>query len=129
MPKAERDAAPAGEACNLALGRRWELRPAGHYEPPARSWLTTGIAGESAARRRDKNAAVERRKASIPIARDAPPKGGSWCASRRSPPLLFKGEIGRRRTRRLQTIRAAERWLAQMSCPRRRASSNQRRCR
>src|SRR5205085_3741444 len=60
------DAAPAGGACNLALGRRWELRPAGHYEPPARSWLTTGIAGESAARRRDKNAAVERRKASIP---------------------------------------------------------------
>src|SRR4051812_42876177 len=40
------------------------LRPAGHYEPPARSSLTTGIAGESAARRRDKNAAVERRKAS-----------------------------------------------------------------
>jgi len=25
------------------------LRPAGHYEPPARSSLTTGIAGESAA--------------------------------------------------------------------------------
>src|SRR5215203_3969984 len=40
------------------------LRPAGHYEPPARSSLTTGIAGESAARRRDKNAAVERREAS-----------------------------------------------------------------
>src|SRR5829696_1250460 len=61
----------------LALGRRWELRPAGHYEPPARSWLTTGIAGESAARRRKENAAVERRKASIPIARDAPPTQSS----------------------------------------------------
>src|SRR3954452_24023432 len=53
------------------------LRPAGHYEPPARSSLTTGIAGESAARRRKENAAVERRKASIPIARDAPPTQSS----------------------------------------------------
>jgi hypothetical protein len=37
------------------------LRPAGHYEPPARSWLTIRgqVPDESAARRRDKNAAVE----------------------------------------------------------------------
>src|SRR4051794_39509391 len=90
------DAAPAGGACNLAPGRRWELRPAGHYEPPARSWLTTGIAGESAARRRDKNAAVERREASIPRrhlrrlrklvcgARDAPPTQSSMRRLRKA---------------------------------------------
>src|SRR3954466_864082 len=40
----------------------WGLRPAGHYEPPARSSLTTGLAGESAAPRRiDAGRRAERR--------------------------------------------------------------------
>jgi len=39
--EAGQDAAPAGGICNPAPGRRREHRPAGHYEPPARSWLTT----------------------------------------------------------------------------------------
>ncbi len=38
----ERDAVPAGEPRKLALGRRRELS-GGHYEPPARSWLTARV--------------------------------------------------------------------------------------
>ncbi len=66
------------------------LRPAGHYEPPARSWLTIRESpNESAARRRSENAAVERRKASIPIARDARRKAETEnSAFRRSIPSL-----------------------------------------
>src|SRR5665213_4124893 len=38
----ERDVAPAGKPRKLALGRRRELS-GGHYEPPARSWLTERV--------------------------------------------------------------------------------------
>jgi hypothetical protein len=96
------------------------LRPAGHYEPPARSSLTTGIAGESAARRRDKNAtsgaprgehpsqlvcadcvnssAVARDASRLTsVARRADRKAWHRCAFRRSAPLAFQGEHRRRR--------------------------------
>jgi hypothetical protein len=86
-------AAPADEPRKLVLGRRRGLRPAGHYEPPARSWLTTGEnPGESAARRRRRTPqwSAERR---APFAKGAPPQGGVWCASRRSAPLTARGTI------------------------------------
>src|SRR4051812_14370969 len=100
------------------------LRPAGHYEPPARSWLTTGIAGESAARRRDKNAAVERRKASIPrrhLRRLRKLSAAQGMRRRKAEvgapfgaplPSLSRGrneEAGEPGA--FQTIRVAERWL------------------
>ena len=46
----------AGRCGARGRGLQPRTRAAGYYEPPARSSLTTGLAGESAARRRDKNA-------------------------------------------------------------------------
>ena len=40
VSEAERDAAPAGVARQPRTRAASGLRPAGHYEPPARSWLT-----------------------------------------------------------------------------------------
>src|SRR4051812_49886137 len=73
------------------------LRPAGHYEPPARSWLTTGIAGESAARRRDKNAASGAPKGERPSPRAHRTQGAVDTKVRlsalRSPHLVSRGDI------------------------------------
>src|SRR3954471_24812904 len=112
------------------------LRPAGHYEPPARSSPTTGLAGESAARRRDKNAtsgaprgehpsqlvcadcvnlsAVARDASRLTsVARRADRKVGHRCAVRRSSPLTFAQGRNKRRpvAEKNRNIRAAERWL------------------
>src|SRR5215203_3714382 len=48
------------------------LRPAGYYEPPARSSLTTGIAGESAARRRRRTPQWSAERRAL-FAKGAPP--------------------------------------------------------
>jgi hypothetical protein len=98
--KAERCAAPAGEARNLALGRPG-APPGGHYDPPARSWLIRD--GQPSWKARpgiEKKPQVERREARVPIARDPERlasvqratlarKGASQAprASRRSAPL------------------------------------------
>ena len=106
----ERDAVPAGELRKLALGRRRELS-GGHYEPPARSWLT-GRTKESDRKAQPddwQNAAAERREARSRESESTLPTTG---ASLGAPPPLIEG---RERSEGVpdadQTIRAAQRWL------------------
>ena len=65
------DAVPAGRPRKPALGRRRELS-GGHYEPPARSWLT-GRTKESDRKAQPddwQNAAAERREALLSFKRE-----------------------------------------------------------
>src|SRR5947207_13063094 len=121
--KAERGAAPAGEARNLALGRPG-APPGGHYGSPARSWLITRrqCRVESAARDCKEAAGgaprgegpfslgVPERLASVP----GPPRHGvpgcfaSTRASRRSAPPRFEGTKWKTASPAPQRIGAAE---------------------
>src|SRR5947209_13458345 len=92
------------------------LRPAGHYEPPARSSLTTGLAGESAARRRDKNATSGAPRGERPDRKGRKPRPPAWlvtrCAFRRSAPPHIRGRKEKEGAPGAdQTTGAAERWL------------------
>src|SRR3954452_19197858 len=76
------------------------LRPAGHYEPPARSSLTTGIAGESAARRRDKNAASGAPRGERPDRKGRKPRPPAWLVYKvRLPALRSPSLSGEERKR------------------------------
>ena len=80
-------AAPAGEARNLAPGRR--RGSARRHYGLLRSWLTVraGYPEESAARRRKENAAMARRQARRSRKGSHTEKEG--CAHRRAIPLIF----------------------------------------
>ena len=107
------------------------LRPAGHYGLPARSWLTTGVTLRRKRGPTLKNAVMERREASIPIARDAHASPGVRAVPRRRgngapcgapSPSLFEGEKEGPRTRGAdhgapapQTTGPAELWLDRMT--------------
>ena len=112
--KAERGAAPAGEARNLALGRprdpaRRPLR-AGCEELAARS--TAQMPRTETRPRGLKSPQVERREASVPIARDA---GSPRKRSRHAAHVELVGQLGRV-TRRLdpsgEVHAAGEFWSA-----------------
>src|SRR6266571_5518318 len=64
--KAERGAAPAGEARNLALGRPG-APPGGYYDPPARSWLIRAPMPWKARPGIAKKPQVERREVRVPF--------------------------------------------------------------
>ena len=97
------DAVPAGRPRKPALGRRRELS-GGHYEPPARSWLTgrtraQALGSDRKAQPGDrKNAAAERREARSRESESTLPTTG---ASLGAPPPPHSGEGKERgRTRR-----------------------------
>ena len=95
--RAGRDAAPAGEARNLALGRPG-APPGGHYGPPARSWLI------GARMPRKARPGIEKcrtwsagRRARPRRTRPCPPKAWTFWAPLGAPPL---GLMSERKTRR-----------------------------
>ena len=93
------DAVPAGRPRKPALGRRRELS-GGHYEPPARSWLT-GRTKESDRKAQPgdrKNAAAERREARSRESESTLPTTGASLGAP-PPPHWGKGKT-RGRTRR-----------------------------
>ena len=111
--KAERDAAPAGEARNLALGRPRDPT-GGHYDPSARSFAGLGLAATPRPRKRgpgDRNRrsgaprgassrsqGTRRRLASVSGGRAGRSRGlASPCISRRSAPPCPPKPVGRRR--------------------------------
>ena len=108
------DAVPAGRPRKPALGRRRELS-GGHYEPPARSWLTARAKAQTLGSDRKaqpddwQNAAAERREARSRESESTLPTTG---ASLGAPPPLIEGrERSEGAPGADQTIWAAERWL------------------
>ena len=106
----EQDAAPArGDERSSPPGRR-RGTARGHYRTPARSSLTCGAckgSGESAARRRKENAAMERRAAQRVSPDALAPKGAIESMWRRS--ALHPLCVGRRAGREYGRARAVKR--------------------
>ena len=105
------DAVPAGRPRKPALGRRRELS-GGHYEPPARSWLTGRTKGSDRKAQPDdwQNAAAERREALLSFKREH--ITDYRCVAWRSASPSFGGrERNEGAPGADHTIRAAQRWL------------------